>query len=539
MKRRYILASSLLLIVFSIDAQQSKRSLLYDFASQKRQASAVFAKPEFFKQTENTPTLNATIESVLSTSVSLSLDKDAVISTFQNKPDAVALSIPSGNGQSFVLQLAKQEINTDGGFSFGTINNHIRHKRTTDQGLHYRGYIDGDPSSMATFSIFANGDIMGLFANKEGNFTIGKIKNTTKDYILYNSKNFRNPPGSACATDDSFTDTNEPPFNASAVTQNDAPPTLCRKVRLYWEGSYDLYDYNFGANLDDVQNYLTGLFNEVAAMYQNEGIIVELAEAYVWDSPDPYRTSSSGDALTDFKSYWNSADNLFNGDLAHLIAGGPTNNGGVAYLTSNFCTRTNAFAYSNVDGFYLPIPIYSWDVEVVTHETGHNFGSHHTHWCGWNTGAGGTCGAIDNCYTLESGSGCTTCTPQTNANNPPPGWQGTVMSYCHLKNGIGIDLANGFGPLPQATIRSYISARTCLSSSTSWSGTVSTAWENAANWSCGSVPDIKTDVTIPNGVPNYPVVNSAAVCRSLKQDPGTSVIVNPGRTINVAGPPVP
>jgi hypothetical protein len=37
-----------------------------------------------------------------------------------------------------------------------------------------------------------------------------------------------------------------------------------------------------------------------------------------------------------------------------------------------------------------------------------------------------------------------------------------------------------------------------------WMGTANTAWENPANWSCNSLPDANTDVTISGGRERYP-----------------------------------
>ncbi|MBK9226685.1 MAG: hypothetical protein IPL67_06475 [Ignavibacteria bacterium] len=82
------------------------------------------------------------------------------------------------------------------------------------------------------------------------------------------------------------------------------------------------------------------------------------------------------------------------------------------------------------------ISTYSWTINVVTHEMGHNLGSRHTHSCTWPVGNGGALGAIDSCYNAEGG-----CFP-----NPRPRI-GTIMSYCHLwptNQGGGVNLASGF-----------------------------------------------------------------------------------------------
>ena len=321
------------------------------------------------------------------------------------------------------------------------------------------------------------------------------------------------------------------------LPQGGGPSTLCKKVRFMWEADYKLYSNNFGSNLTNTANYIAGLFNQVATMYANEGITIELNNTYIWTTQDPYNTSTSANGLATLKSRYNGLGDNFNGDLCMLIDGAPTNNGGLAYILDfDQCNRAYAYGYANVYAAYNTVPTYSWDVEVMTHEMGHLLGSYHTQWCGWNTGAGGSCGAIDNCYPVEVSPGCTTCNAITNTNpSAPSGFMGTVMSYCYLRSGIDVNLSYGFGPQPQARIRNCVNAAACFIPDNKWTGIVSTAWENTGNWSCGNVPDINTDVTISNGVTNYPVVNSAAVCRKLKQNTGSNVTVKTGFSLRVAG----
>jgi hypothetical protein len=67
-----------------------------------------------------------------------------------------------------------------------------------------------------------------------------------------------------------------------------------------------------------------------------------------------------------------------------------------------------------------------------------------------------------------------------------------------------------------------------------WAGTISTAWENPLNWSCGILPNANTDVIVNNGAPNFPIVNSNETVRSLTISPGASCTVNPAYILFIA-----
>lgn len=67
-----------------------------------------------------------------------------------------------------------------------------------------------------------------------------------------------------------------------------------------------------------------------------------------------------------------------------------------------------------------------------------------------------------------------------------------------------------------------------------WTGAVSTAWESPSNWSCGSLPDSKTEVIIPV-VTNYPQVGSNVSCYSLSLSAGSRVTVKTGFALTITG----
>ena len=67
-----------------------------------------------------------------------------------------------------------------------------------------------------------------------------------------------------------------------------------------------------------------------------------------------------------------------------------------------------------------------------------------------------------------------------------------------------------------------------------WLGNVSTAWENAGNWSNG-VPCSTTTVSITAGKPRYPVININTTLKSMTVEAGTSIIVAAGVAIILLG----
>ena len=70
--------------------------------------------------------------------------------------------------------------------------------------------------------------------------------------------------------------------------------------------------------------------------------------------------------------------------------------------------------------------------------------------------------------------------------------------------------------------------------SNTWAGTVSTAWENPANWTCNRIPDEFVDVIVSYTF-NAPLVNSHAACRGLKLLNGAVCNVNPAFSLEIKG----
>jgi hypothetical protein len=69
---------------------------------------------------------------------------------------------------------------------------------------------------------------------------------------------------------------------------------------------------------------------------------------------------------------------------------------------------------------------------------------------------------------------------------------------------------------------------------TTWTGSLSTAWNNSSNWSDSS-PCEMIDVTIPNNPANQPVVDSDSDCKNLALEAGAELTIPSGINLNVNG----
>ncbi len=68
-----------------------------------------------------------------------------------------------------------------------------------------------------------------------------------------------------------------------------------------------------------------------------------------------------------------------------------------------------------------------------------------------------------------------------------------------------------------------------------WTGTLSNAWENAANWSCGIIPDSNTDVIVKSVTPFKLVLNSNTSVKSVTVTSPSSLTIANGINLVITG----
>lgn len=374
----------------------------------------------------------------------LKIKEDGLDKIMKQAPEYLTIKVPF-QYKNLEVQLYKQKILTDDFYATDENGNTINYR----PGQYYRGILKDNPNSVVSFSFFED-DVMGIISNNEdGNIVVGKTKDK-QDIVTYTDKDLLGNSGFSCGV-------NELPENLEYMKNfrydpNAAKPadeTTEKCVRIYYEIANALYIQN-GSNETATLNWITGIQNNISTLYNNDGINIALHSVMIWTTQDPY-TGYYLDNLFNFR------DNrqVFDGDLAHLVNYPSTTS--VAFLDS-LCGSYN-YAYSGIDINYGQVPVFSWTIQAMTHEMGHSMGSPHTHDCVWN----GNDTKIDRCgdnagYPGENSDG----DPCSTGGSIPS--SGTIMSYCHLLPGVGIDFNNGFGDQPSALIRQTVDSKICLGS---------------------------------------------------------------------------
>jgi len=516
MKNILVLFSVFHLVIFSILGQEN---VLYFEVQQAKSANVHFENIIFQEISANTEVFQ-------------NFDNPNEVSFFENVSfdaknshiKAMNLTIPIPNNRNIVLELVEvpeyfynYEVVTEDGA-----------RRTANRDIkHYHGVVRGETNTLVAITFYED-EIMGLVCTDEGNFNIAKDSLSGK-HLFYNGRNLKDKTSPTCITVDNpslfydpkvlFKERNRLRGDGSIIQD----PVINKIVRFYVETKVDMYR-RLGRDHDKVEAYISGLFNQVAALYLNVGIRTCVSEVYVWSGSDPYSGVSAGSLLIQFQDRTPS----INGDLGILLTFRGKDNG---YASISFdgglcnpSTREKLAVATGLKREHETVPVYCRTVQLVTHELGHLFGLRHTHACVWN----GDSTAIDGCggiQALEPSWGGIYC--------PWPGYplkKGTIMSYCD-SDGPGIDFNLGFGPQPGNVIREKVLNASCLGCYIPESFTNQIITTNMTIIGCENLTF--QDVTITNGA----VVDIYAEEKvTLKPDfhatAGTTVTISVGTTTN-------
>lgn len=438
--KKYLLFSAFLCLT-NLLAQHSVSKKVLELQSLK----ASFRPITVLTATQNV--IDNQINKVVDGATLASINFEKINEIVSHKYDYIELEVPYQNNIISVLLYKVNpfaegfHVDTDKGKNVGY-----------EKGVYYRGMIKGEPESVSAFNFF-NGEFNGIISSSQlGNVVVGKLDklNNQSDYIVYSDAKMKVLNEFDCHTKDKEVTT-----NTTGETNRSITSTRC--VGFYFEIDTNLYESN-GSSIATTTNWMTSVFNNVQTLYNNDGISIALKSMFIWTDGDPYE--GVGTTSSAYLDTFAQNTPVFDGDVGQLIGIDPQPTGtgglgGLAVTINGLCSELN-YCYADLNFSYSTVPTFSWTVEVITHEFGHLLGSRHTHACAWN----GNNTRIDGCGPAAGYNGEGTCAAGP---IPAPDVKGTIMSYCHLVSGVGIDFANGFGPQPAQAILNAVNGGTCLS----------------------------------------------------------------------------
>ena len=366
--------------------------------------------------------------------IALSLDQLVLRNLHQAKPKQLELSLPGSSGK--VLDLELYQVNLANGDPIIETSDGKIISNNSNSGYHYRGIIKGIPQSLVAVSIY-EGQIMALLSSPLlGNKVLTQLDHKPGEYLLYAAEDLSERHNFDCATADSYQ-----PYRPEELNPQAGLRSADACIKVYLEIDNDIY-VDKGGETGTVE-YILGIFNEVALLYANENVKLELSKIFIWTGKSPYSADNSYDMLRQFQTYRTDID----GDIGQLISYQAS--GGIAVVDGLCQSRTEyKLSFSSIGRSFRNVPNYSYTVMVVAHELGHLLGSQHTHACVWN----GNATALDGCAGFVEGSCAIPGLPTDG---------GTLMSYCHISS-VGINFFKGLGTQPGNLIRNLVANATCL-----------------------------------------------------------------------------
>jgi hypothetical protein len=433
-------------------------------------ASLAHAAPLFSRLDATSARLLAATTAVSGTAVRpgpgatlLRVDEDA-IAAFRAAGGG-RLSVPDADGGSVDLDLEPLELLPPGA-SVTYTDNAGRHAFQSDVSL-YKGHVAGEPTSWVVMSMGASG-VLGTVERDGRRWTLSPTQRMSTHAPGGLGVHAFAPEGSLAEAASRFecgiNADNEQQYivrhperdglEQGLTTSPDA--TQINGARFDFnvavDCDYEIYSVKFAGDLNAATSYILTVLGTVNLIYERD-LEATLRFPYVnlWTtSSDPYTQPNTSAELTEFQGYWSANMGSVARNVAHLISGRPLG-GGIAYIDA-VCGNAPGYAVSAIDAAYAyPTATTTWDVEVIAHELGHNFGSYHTHSCQWAAeGRVPLHTTLDSCQVSEGG-----CASYTN--HLPPD-KGTIMSYCHLLSGVANGIRLDFHPVCVSRMQSVMSS---------------------------------------------------------------------------------
>jgi len=357
--------------------------------------------------------------------INLLLNSDYEYEIISNQIPILHIDIPFFENENLELKLERYKIYSDNLVIMSTSKKDKEEIDVKPSILSYKIFYKNKVIGILNFF---NGEINGIFSINDRQYEISKFRGS---YVLFESSNSINNSNFSCEIEESSQIQNNQINSLSPIT-----PT-CLELAL----EIDNFTRNtFSSNMETT-NWALAIMAGVSLIYESEiNVSIQIVHINIWTTVDPYNSyaNQASSMLSELRTYWTANNGFVARDLVHMMTKrSNTGTGGIAYRDV-LCNNNWGYGFSsdlNNDTTYnFPNPSYTWNLFVCSHEIGHNFSSHHTHWCDWlpEPLLSFPGGIIDNCVDVEGNC----------ANNPSP-ILGTIMSYCHTTTGgVTLDFHN-------------------------------------------------------------------------------------------------
>jgi len=338
--------------------------------------------------------------------LSVSLDNE-VYQLLKDGARSQVIVLPISNSEELSLELERFEVVAPGArFLIGSTAGSITTPKP--EVILYRGKVAGDYNSHAYLSFTSRGHSSGYVTVNDETYYIARqpgqefstITKTEGDAELSPFVDF-------CGVGDGISTELKSTRESRGPADSPAGPRVAI-IALDADQKY----YNIFGDIGEAENYLLQLLGAVSDIYLRD-VNMKLMTTFVriWSAGgEPFDQNSLGS----FRDYWNNNEDTSGLDIVHLITGRrDLSFGGIAYVHA-FCSDIRYSISGFMNGSF-PVPfgaasISNWDVIVMAHELGHNFGTYHTHDISQYDPL------IDSCaFDFPS--------------------LGTIMSYCHIHPG--------------------------------------------------------------------------------------------------------
>lgn len=277
----------------------------------------------------------------------------------EDLPAQLTVSVPCTGG-ALTLELARLDLRAPDAFVRVVGPGGRTHDEPPPPARVYRGSLRGEPGSLVTASLRAD----GLHARLE------RAQGERLELVPAGGGLHRLVPAAledfVCGAPDAPAAPSAAEFQAASA----APlrPRCLREAEIAFDADFAYFQAK-GSSVANVVAAIDAILAEVELFYARDVQITYRLTAYVVRTAPFYTPTSGGDLLDQFRNEWTTNQLAIPRDIAHLMTGEPGSviqYGGLAYV-GVVCNTGVHYGWS-MDG-----------ANIVGHELGHNWGAGHCH----------------------------------------------------------------------------------------------------------------------------------------------------------------